>query len=278
MDAPLSQVFSPVSFQELFSAWARFPGAVPFAGGTTLLKDQGKRVPSLPQNILSLDKIDDLRRITRTERYLEIGAMVRLAEIINLGKIVPEALSGCLSQIAGPQIRNMATIGGNIANPARRLDASAPMVALDAQYELRTALQSRWISAARFSSLPGPPALEAQELLTRIRVPLDQWNYSLFRKFSPPGVPGARGVIVLLMRNQKNLLTDIRVVFAGETILRDKNTESLLIGKKLPLDRRDAAHFADHWKSYLAALEQPGDLVKAEILNFIESGLQAIAD
>jgi CO/xanthine dehydrogenase FAD-binding subunit len=278
MAAPLNQVFFPSSFQELFTAWSRFPDAVPFAGGTGLLRGQGKQTLEIPRNIMSLDKLEDLRRITRTERYLEIGAMVRLNEIIRLGKIVPEVLTRCLEHISGPQIRNVATIGGNICYPQRRLDSSAPLVALDAHFELRSAQSSRWISASRFSSLPGPLGLKPQELLTRIRIPLEQWNYSVFKKFrgSDPGVSG--GIMVFIMKNQKNTLADIRLVFGFHTILRDKNSEAVIIGKQLPLSRRDAEEFTEHWKTYLSALESPSAITRAELLNCIESTVSSIAE
>jgi CO/xanthine dehydrogenase FAD-binding subunit len=273
----LTQVFFPSSFQELFTAWTRFPNAVPFAGGTELIRHQGVKVLTLPQNILSLDKIDELQRITRTERYLEIGAMVKISDIIKLGKIVPEALSRCLEGIGGPQLRGLATIGGNLCTVDPRLDASAPMIALDAVYELRNASSARWISASRFSLLPGPLALNPQELLTRIRVPLDQWNYTAYRKFGSRD-SGNSGALVFVIKNPKNVLTDIRIVFAGEGILRDKNNETLLIGKQLPLNRRDAAVFVEHWKTYLSALESPSLIVRSEILNFIESLIFNLAD
>ena len=77
MAAAHNQAFSPSSFPELFSFWARYPDAVPYAGGAELVRNQGRRVLSLPQNILSLDKMAELRHITRTERYLELGAMLR---------------------------------------------------------------------------------------------------------------------------------------------------------------------------------------------------------
>jgi CO/xanthine dehydrogenase FAD-binding subunit len=271
MAAPLNQVFFPGTFQELFTVWNRFPDAVPFAGGAGLIRGQGKQSLALPPNILSLDKLEDLRRITRTERYLEIGAMVRLNEIIRLGKIVPEVLIQCLETIAGPQIRNIATIGGNICCPSRRLDTPVPLVALDAHFELRNGQNSRWISASRFCSVPGPPAINPQELLTRIRIPLDQWNYSIFRKFKGTGLEDSGGGIVFIMKNQKNILTDIRIVFGAEHILRDKNSEAILIGKQLPLNHKQADDFVEQWRSFLAALEQPGPLIRAEILNFIES-------
>jgi CO/xanthine dehydrogenase FAD-binding subunit len=279
MDVPFNQVFSPGNFQELFSAWSRFPDAVPFAGGTDLIRNQGKRVLTLPRNILSLDKLEELHRITRTERYLEIGAAVKINEIIYLGKIVPEILTRCLEGIAGPQLRNLATIGGNICCTARRFDASAPMMALDAHYELRSASSSRWISASRFASLPGPLAINPQELLTRIRVPLEQWNYSLYKKFTSTDKNGETGgLIVFIIRIQKNILTDLRIVYAGDKVLRDKNTETLLIGKQLPLDRKDALNFTEHWRTYLSALDAPEDLIRAKLLNFIESGIMGLAD
>ncbi|MDR0998472.1 MAG: FAD binding domain-containing protein [Treponema sp.] len=274
----LNQVFFPASFPELFTVWTRFPDAVPFAGGTEIIRNQGTAYLALPQTILSLDKIDELGRITRTERYLEIGAMVKLNEIVQLGKIVPEALTRCIEGIAGPQLRNLATVGGNVCVRNRRLDLSAPLVALDAIYELRNAQTARWISASRFSSLPGPPAIGPQELLTRIRIPLEQWGYTAYRKFGSRNAGKRGGIMVFILKNQKTTLTDIRLVFAGEEILRDKNTETLLIGKHLPLNRRDAADFVEQWRVYLSALDQSGPLIHSEILNFIESLMSNLSD
>jgi CO/xanthine dehydrogenase FAD-binding subunit len=288
-DSP-SQVFYPSSYQELFNSWARFPEAVPYAGGTDIIRSQGKRAPSLPRNILCLDKIEELRRVTRTERYLEIGAMVRLNEIIALGKIVPDILGKIIEGIAGPQIRNIATIGGNLCHPLRKLDASAPMAALDAHYELRTASAVRWISASRFSGLPGKPALESQELMTRIRIPLDQWSYSTYRKFKSPGSDESGGLIVFVLKNQKNILTDLRIVYSGNIVLQDRNTETFLIGKQLPINRRDAQTFFEKWKQYLSAMETTVlsqkhhlekhqlDLLSVQIMAFIENAILEIAD
>jgi len=291
MAAPLSQVFFPSSFQELFLAWNRFPEAVLYAGGTGIIRDQGRRNLVLPRNIISLDKLEELGKISRTERYIEIGAMVRLNQIIGLGKIVPEAIIRCLECIAGPQLRNLATIGGNICNPSRRLDCSAPMIALDAQYELRTAQSSRWIAASRFTSLQGLLELAPQELLTRIRIPLDPWTFTRYHKFYTAGSNEPGNSMLFIMRNQKNILTNVRVVYSGQTILRDKDDETMLEGKHLPLDRKDARAFIDRWKNYLSRMEGVGkftyqvktgcsdpELVKVQIRNFIESTIMSMAD
>jgi CO/xanthine dehydrogenase FAD-binding subunit len=279
MDALHNQVFFPSSLPELFSAWTRFADAVPFAGGTELLMNQGSLVLSLPRNILSLDQLDELRRISRTERYLEIGAMVTINELRRLGKSLPDVLARCLRSIASPYLRNLITVGGNLCHSVRRLDMAAPMIALDARYELRTASTLRWVSATRFSAIPGPLALNPQELLTRIRIPLDQWHYSMYKKFTGEyAVDESGGSAVFLARIQKNILMDLRVVFAGQAVLRDKHSETLLSGKQLPLDRRDAGHFTELWQAYLSAIESPEPMLKAQLLNFIESCILGLSD
>jgi CO/xanthine dehydrogenase FAD-binding subunit len=273
----LNQVFFPNTLGELFTAWTRFPEAVPFAGGTNIIRNQGGGL-ILPQTILSLGEIAELKRISRTERYLDIGAMVKLWDIVRLGKIVPEALTRSLEGIAGPQLRGLATIGGNICVPESRLDCTAALIALDAIYELRSAQNTRWISASRFSSLPDSLALNPQELLTRIRIPLDQWDFTAYRKFGnrDSGIEG--GVLVFIMRNQKNILSDFRIVYAGDCTLRDKNSESFLIGKQLPLNRRDAQDFCAQWQRLLSGLEKPSPLIGSELLAYIESLTDNLAD
>jgi CO/xanthine dehydrogenase FAD-binding subunit len=291
MVIPPIKVFLPGSFQELFSSWYSNPDAVLRAGGTEHIRNPNSRTLTSPRSIISLDNIEELHKISRSERYLEIGSMVRLSKIINLGKIVPEVLIHCLENIADPQLRSQATIGGNICNPNVRLDTSAPMIALDAQYELRSAQSVRWVSASRFSTQPGPLNLTSQECLTRIRVPLDPWTGTWYRKFnfSLSSRPG--GCILLILRNQKDILTDIRVLYSSQTILREKNAESMLMGKHLPLDHRDATAFVDTWKNYLASMPEGEDtefsgeysnlspgLIKTQILRFIESTLMHISD
>ncbi|MDR2553478.1 MAG: FAD binding domain-containing protein [Treponema sp.] len=284
MAVPHNQVLRPGNFSELFSFWGRFPDAVPFAGGTALIRFQDRMLPELPGNILSLEKIEDLRRITRTERYLEIGTMVRLGEIIALGKTVPDAFTGALRGIGGPQVRNLATIGGNLYISG---DAAAPMAALDARYELRSASGSRWISAFRFSMLSPGEKQKNRELLTRIRIPLEPWNYTVCRKFVPGGSGGEGGVLIILVQNQKDILTRIQVVFipspvsggeSGSGLFMDKDSERFLEGKALPLDRRDAIHYGEQWNSYLRGLGRPDPLLRAKIVNVIETGLLELSN
>jgi len=269
MQAPLNQVVIPSSFQELFAAWNRFPDAVLYAGGTNVIGKQGKNILYLPPVFLSLDKIEELNRITRTEQYLEIGSMVKLNKLLMLGKIVPDVLCLCLKKIAGVQLRNIATIGGNICSTTRLLDLPAPLTALDAQYEFRNSSNTtRWVSASRFHSEENT-TLEKHELLTRIRLPLHQWDYTVYRKFFCEDNFNSE-TLVLLAKTRKNLLSDIRVIYKGKTIFRNKEGEDILNGKYLPLNRKTANEFLISWLEYLDKKQEISKFSKNSLLNSIE--------
>jgi CO/xanthine dehydrogenase FAD-binding subunit len=272
----LTRVCFPSGYSELFNAWNRYPGAVPYAGGTGLIREQGRPILELPSIILSLERLEEMRRINRSERYLEIGAMAKLSQIIDLGKIVPTALRHCLESIAGPQLRNMATIGGSLCFRGGRLDSSAALMALDAQYELRNTQSSRWISASRFFAVSDLSALKAQELLTRIRIPLDTWDYSAYKKFA--GQASNSKVAVFLAKTQKNVLSDIRIVYKTDTLWRNKDSESILAGKQLPLNHRIAADFIKNWETFVSGLHNVDELSRKELVNFIEININNLSD
>lgn len=274
-----NQVFAPAALSELFASWDRFPDAVPYAGGTEIIRGQGSRVFRLPKNILAVRQIEELRRITRTERYLEIGAAATLDEILSLGKIIPEALRRAIEEIATPQVRNLATLGGNVCCAGRRLDTFAPLVALDARFELRTATGSRWVAAGRFAPGPGAPLLMRMELLTRIRVPLETWNYTVQRRIGGPSRPdGDSAAYTFIARAERDILSDARVALAGSELVRDRSIENMIIGKALPLSHKDTSDFMDRWKNRLSGVTYPADLLKDRFLNLVEASLLGLSE
>ena len=280
MDAPLNHVFFPASFNELFSTWDRFPVAILYAGGTNINLNRGKIVIdsqntfNLPPVFLCLDKIEELHSITRTEHYLEIGAMVKLNRLLRLGKIVPDVLCKSLEKIAGVQVRNIATIGGNICSKSRLMDLPAPLTALDAQYELRNVNTARWVSAARFHTETG---IEKQEILSRIRLPLHQWNYSTYKKFYSERLFSGE-VLIFLAKIQKNILSEIRVIYKGNAITRNKEAETILNGISLPLSRKTADEFIENWREFLKNKHEISEISKNAAINSIESNIFTISE
>ena len=277
-----SQIFFPENYQELFALWDNHREAVLFAGGTAIIRENKSKMINLPPVIISLDKMDEMHRISRSERYLEIGAMVTLSRIVNLGKIVPGILRDCLKSIGGLQLRNMATIGGNIcycskeASSCWMRDSTAALGALEAQFELRSAQTSRWISAMRFASFPGTAALESQELLTRIRIPLENWDFSSYKKFARQ--PNNNMASVFLVKIQKRNLNDMRIIYKTDVIRRDRNSESILNGKNLPLTRRIAADFIEHCEAYLSGTDGINEFSMRELVSFVERNVYSLTE
>ena len=286
MDAPLNKIIIPSAFQELFLEWSRSPDAVIYAGGAALIGRQDNDVLNLPLEIISLELIDELHRITRTEHYLEIGSMVKLNKLAHLGKIVPKVLRHCIENVAGFQVRNIATIGGNICSANLR-DIPAPLIALDAQYELRNSCGTRWISASRFhSSASGTAAgaLDSLEILTRIRLPFHHWDYAVYKKFNRQDYYNSQAVVFLAKTN-KNILSDIRIIcktgsssLASGKILRNKAGEDDLNGKSLPLNRKTADDFVENWREFLSNKPQIDDFIKNSILACILENIYNLSE
>jgi CO/xanthine dehydrogenase FAD-binding subunit len=270
------QFYFPTSLAELFSTWQHFPDAKLCAGGAQLFYGQTGRSLNTPETIISLAKIDELKKVSRTERYIEIGAMVPLSEIITLGKVVPAALRSAILRIANPQVRNLATLGGNICYAGYRLDTVCPLAVLDAAYELKTALGARSVSALRFNS-PQGLALGSQEILTSVRIPLEGWDFVALEKFNSRSYgDSGSGLIAFIARIQKNILSEVRIAFCGRYLLMDKNIESTLSGRELPLAARDIHRFAAAWEDYITGLQYPEGMLRTRVLNFIVSTLESL--
>lgn len=276
-----NQVFSPTTLGDLFSSWARYPDSVLYAGGTDLIRDQGERNFRLPRNIISISGLEELHHISRTERYLEIGAAVTLSGILSLGKIVPDILRAALSEIANPQVRNLATIGGNVCCRTRRLDSFAALTVLDARLELRTSTGTRWVSAGRFAPEAGSPLLEPMEMLTRIRVPLESWNYSLYQRIGGVGIPSEdTAAFAFIARTERDILSEVRLAMAGTELVRDRSIENAVVGKSLPLSRKEASGFYERWRDRLNALDAPfpTGLMRDRFLNLVRRSIEALSE
>lgn len=263
--------------QEFFSALNRFGNADIFSGGVGHLKEQHGRMITLPNVIINADNLTDLYNINRTERYIEIGSMVSLAQICRLGKIVPAALRQALDCLYSRFLRNIIGMGDIIYQISDYDPLAAVLIALDVRCELRTSSQSRWISALRLTGPEKADVFHSQEILYRIRIPLDQWDFTLCKHLDVVhGGLNECGFIVFLARIQNNILSDVRIVFSGASVIQDRNCETSLLGKKLPLARKDAAVFSHLWKNSLPESAPP--FLRGRILSFIETAILNFTD
>jgi carbon-monoxide dehydrogenase medium subunit len=148
------------------------PGARVLAGGTDLLVDL-KTGRDAVDHVVSIRRIAALRGVSATADGLTIGAMTTLAEL-DAAPVVAErypVIRDATSRMAAPQIRNAATVGGNIAGGVPCADLPPVLMVLDASVTLWSAGAERSVPLAEFLVGPRETILQPGEVLTAVRVP-----------------------------------------------------------------------------------------------------------
>jgi xanthine dehydrogenase FAD-binding subunit len=253
-----SDVHFPRDLPEALDILRRRPGALIFAGGTDILREQGGRGLSLPPEILCIQDLPELRRAGLSERFLELGAGVTIAELLELGyaALIP-LLAEAVKGIGGPALRNLATLGGNLACKKRFMDSWPALACLDGLIELRDQGGATWINVNRLVGKDGRPAFPEGGLLTRLRVPIERWDAYALRKVGPKSYPSPEtAVFAFAARAEKGILAAVRIAFAGEIALRSQSLESSMMGRSLPLSPREASSIAEGYRALASPLPE----------------------
>jgi carbon-monoxide dehydrogenase medium subunit len=139
-------------------------------------------------------------------------------------------------KVAQPRIRNMGTVGGNLAAGDPLTDPGASLIALDAEVTLTSSKGSRTMRLDEFFVDYYQTALEAGELLTEIRVPPPQrpgWSHI---KFTPRSIEDFATVgVALTIRTSNGTCEDVRLGLnsVGSTIVHARKAEEVLRGKPI---------------------------------------------
>lgn len=171
--------FQPHSVEDALEI-AQTSEATFLAGGTDLVLHMrtGKVQPS---GIIDLGKISVLREIKITDGFLDIGSMATFAEL-GQNELVSQnayALWQACQTMGSPQIRNQATLGGNLGNCSPAADGLPPLLALGAEVHLMTGEGEEVVPLSTL--LSRNPLLERGTLIRGFRIPL-QGQQSGFAK------------------------------------------------------------------------------------------------
>jgi len=238
----------PRTLTDLMDLYHKNPSSLLMAGGTHLMNHTLKKEEGRFQ-VLSLSQLDELKRISRTDRYAEAGCCVTINRMIESSYIFRfPLLQETLAQMGPYPIRNMATLGGNLCIPSRRMDLFPVLLLLDTRLELRhvrprrkgrSSYKSRWIHISNFLSSDGNLNLAEGELLTRARIPYYDGNFSFHRKVNIRD--NDFFTINCLATTDKRVLSDIRLAYTngGRLIIRNRDLEANLLGRRFPLSRKD---------------------------------------
>lgn len=134
-------------------------------------------------NVIDIRGVNELAGIRRDEDRLVIGAGTRLVDVAQSQLVRENApvLAEAVSQMASPQVRNIATIGGNLCMASPAADTAPPLLCLDAEVTVRSAESEETVPLTRFFLGPGTTRMNPREVLTEIRFPVQQPGESAHR-------------------------------------------------------------------------------------------------
>lgn len=245
---PEVNYFSPKNLKDAMNLLDNFEGNFKIlAGGTDIIPAirTAKLVLSDNVNIVDIRSIENLKHIIFDKETLRIGATTTLSEIVE-SDIVRQnfsTLSEAINMIGSLQIRNWATIAGNICNASPAADSSVPLLVLDASLRLQSKEADRIVPISDFFIGPGKTVLSPKELLTEILIPI-QKGISVFIKLGRRNTFTLSVIsVAVFVQINENIVNYIRIALGAvaPTPLRAKNTERILIGKKLTKENIEEA-------------------------------------
>ena len=251
MGAGIERYVAPRSLDEA-AGLLRGGNVTILAGGTDLMpQTQAGRTQFHPV-LMNLRRIPELGALEKAGDVVRIGALVTITQLMR-SALVRERL-GVLWQacdhFASDQIRNAATLGGNVCNASPAGDTLVPLLVLDARIVLArkpngTAVQSRAIPAAEFFTGPGKTKRAPFELVTAIEIPLppEGFHAGFYKLGTRPGLDISGVSIGFGAVREANRLRGVRVAFGAvaPTPIRARRTEAALEGKTLNAATIEAA-------------------------------------
>lgn len=230
------EYFEPTTLAEASRLFAEEHAQL-LAGGTDLVIGM-KAYTETPKSVISLQKVPGLNGITTdSDGSITIGAMTKVREV-SLSEDIQKhhtALAEGAAEIGSIQIRNLATIGGNIAHASPAADTVAGLLVADAQVDIASADGERSVPINELFTGPGQTVLKPGEIITQFRL-LSPASGSHYIKHKIREVMDLAFIGVASAVNIDNgTITDARIGLAAvaPTPIRATEAEDLLKGKEI---------------------------------------------
>jgi carbon-monoxide dehydrogenase medium subunit len=207
------------------------------SGGQSLIPMMKLRL-ARPSHLIDINRVSGLSYVKEEGGFLKIGGLTREAELeaSSVVRAKYPLLLDTATVIADPQVRNMATVGGNLAHGDPANDHPATMLAMGAQVVATGAKGERVIAIDDFFVSLFTTALEHDEILTEIRIPIPPAHSggAYFKLERKVGDFATAATAVQVTLDDKGTIQKIGIGLtnAGPTPLRAKSAEDALRGKK----------------------------------------------
>jgi len=215
-------------------------------GGTDLIIELRNEEHPKIKYVLDISHLKKLKKIQYKNGNIILGPLVTFAEILD-SQLIKEKAS-ILYQMAevmgGPQIRNRATVGGNIVNAAPCADSVPPLIALDARITLSSAkknkkscsIENRQLNLSDFFVGHYKTKIKKDEILSSIIFPALNKNqkYAFIKLGRREAMSVSRMSVAVILEEKNGVIKDIRIACGSTTPVpyRVKLAEEVLLNKK----------------------------------------------
>jgi len=226
--------FRPKSLEELYQVMDQNKDAVMICGSTDIALRQTKKFQQL-ESVIDLSAINELKHFKATNNGYEIGAAISLESVRELeGNEIP-VLKSMLDVFASKQIREVATLGGNLGTASPIGDTIPLLIALNARIILASDTQKRELSIEEFIKGYRTTNLADGEIIYSIFIPLQDDSIVKFYKVSKRKDLDISTVSAgFRIKLNKGIISEICLAYGGmaEIPKRARLTESFLLRKK----------------------------------------------
>lgn len=229
----------PGTTSELFTLLARYSGDFKIINGGTDLMVQANMNGVFPRHFIDISKIKEFNFIREDQNKIVVGGNVTLNQLLESDVIHEKlpTLFKAISLMASNQIRNIATLAGNLANGSPIADSACVLLALNADIILLSQNGERKIALEDFYLDCKITAIDtAKEVLCRIEIPPES-GYCSYEKSSKRSVLDISTVnsTIHMTIDKQDVISSCRIVFGGVAKCSSLAKEGMqyIVGKKI---------------------------------------------
>lgn len=244
-----------------------------YGGGTDLMVPE-----ETEQNFVFLHRIPELKKLTMDEKYLHVGACVTFSEIEE-SKIVPTVFRECMTHLAGPAIRNIGTMAGNIANGSSKADSVLLLYVTDALVRVASRNGERIVPIDALYQKE--TALRKEEMIVEILIPNRNYENYYYQKIGPrKALAISRIDFCCIAEIKDDYVVNFAAAFGAimRTVIRNKELDQIFVGLSVEEAKRRRN---DYLKAYDAFLQPKSGRVSKEYrkqvsMNLLEEALHTL--
>ncbi len=245
-DDGLKRVYSPTTLRRALELRTEFPQSRLIAGGTDMGVLINKRGVS-PDVMIDLGRVKELQQIKITNDVLAFGSGVTWTDMLPSLESKLSRFAEIVSIFGSPQVRNMGTIGGNIANASPIADSLPLLHVLECELVLSSLRGARTVNINQFYTGYKQLAMESDELISEVRIPLPNQDEKIelvkVSRRRDMDISTFTAAIRIHVDQTSKLIDRASIAFGavGPTVMRLKTVEEFLVGKPMTIDNMQTA-------------------------------------